>query len=48
VFFCFQSEKSKNKETMNKLDDSITILEKHVMETRKTLEKLIAAEISQR
>ncbi|XP_033753404.1 putative leucine-rich repeat-containing protein DDB_G0290503 isoform X3 [Pecten maximus] len=43
-----KTEKGKTKTTLGKLDDSITILEKQVLETKKSFEKVMAAEISQR
>ncbi|XP_060080757.1 paramyosin-like [Ylistrum balloti] len=43
-----KTEKGKTKNTLGKLDDSITILEKQVLETKKSFEKVMAAEISQR
>lgn len=48
VTMCLQNEKVKTKETVAKLDESISIVEKQAAENKKQFEKVMGAEISQR
>lgn len=48
VTICLQNEKVKTKETVAKLDESISIVEKQSAENKKQFEKVMGAEISQR
>ncbi|KAJ8318613.1 hypothetical protein KUTeg_003704 [Tegillarca granosa] len=43
-----KTEKGKTKGTLKKLDDSISIIEKQLVENKKQVDKVMAAEISQR
>lgn len=46
--FFLQTEKMKTKETIGKLDESISIIEKQTSENKRQFEKLMSAEITQR
>jgi len=46
--FILQSERGKNRETISKLDQSISIVEKQLAENKKQVDKVMAAEIKSR
>lgn len=44
----YQTERSRNRETISKLDQSISIVEKQLNENKKQVDKVMAAEIKSR
>ena len=48
VIFYFQVDRGRSRETIGKLDQSISIVEKQLSENRKQVDKVMAAEIKSR